>query len=498
MIKKNLSSILEGSILVGILILSFYFKLYRIENPVADWHSWRQADTAAVARNFFNDRFNPLLPKYDDMSDVSGLGDNLKRYRFVEFPIYNSLVYFAYLINGGVDERLARVVSILMSLGSIILIYLVVKDFWGKAAAFLSALIYAFLPYNIYYSRTILPEPTLIFLSLGAFYFTHKWIWLNDTKNFFLSVIFTALAMLVKPTAVFYLLPLIYSVYLKEGIKITKPRSYFKYIYFLILSFAPLIAWRVWANQYPQGIPPSGWLLNGNGIRFRPAFWRWIIGDRFDREILSVAGSILLFLGLICKPPTVKEKWLLHLLFLSSFLYLLVVATGNVQHDYYQYLIIPAFSIFTARGIMILASGINELIPRLWTIPLAISLLILCFYLTWYEDKGLFQINNGSIVEAGEVAQKLLPRDALVIASYQGDTSFLYLTGHAGWAYVAYPIDEMVKRFKIHYYISVNFDNKTNWVIRNFQVVTETPHYVIVDLWQRTKYSDPVNDPEPS
>ena len=87
-----------------IIIMAFSVRLYRIDNPIADWHSWRQADTAAVARNFYKDGYNPFVPKYDDMSGVAEFPiANPERYRFVEFPIYNSLVYFVYLINGGVD-----------------------------------------------------------------------------------------------------------------------------------------------------------------------------------------------------------------------------------------------------------------------------------------------------------------------------------------------------------------------------------------------------------
>ena len=73
-----------------ILIFGFLVRLYKIDSPIADWHSWRQADTAAVTRNFIKEGFNPFLPKYDDMSGVSEHPiTNPARFRFVEFPIYN-------------------------------------------------------------------------------------------------------------------------------------------------------------------------------------------------------------------------------------------------------------------------------------------------------------------------------------------------------------------------------------------------------------------------
>jgi len=39
-------------ILSVVLVVAFVFRLYKINIPLADLHSWRQVDTAAVARNF--------------------------------------------------------------------------------------------------------------------------------------------------------------------------------------------------------------------------------------------------------------------------------------------------------------------------------------------------------------------------------------------------------------------------------------------------------------
>src|SRR5687768_12861301 len=146
--------------LIIIILLAFWVRLYKIDAPLADWHSWRQADTASVARHFYQHGFNPFIPKYDDMSGVAEEPiPNPNRYRFVEFPIYNSLVYLTYLINGGVDIKYARLVSILFSLGSIVFLYLIAKRYFGLTVGLLSAIVFAFLPFNIYYSRVVLPEP---------------------------------------------------------------------------------------------------------------------------------------------------------------------------------------------------------------------------------------------------------------------------------------------------------------------------------------------------
>src|SRR3989344_4354827 len=82
---------IEYILLSTVLVLGFMVRLYKINNPVADWHSWRQADTAAVTRNYVNDGMDLLLPKYDDISSIQSRIFNPQGYRMVEFPIYNAI-----------------------------------------------------------------------------------------------------------------------------------------------------------------------------------------------------------------------------------------------------------------------------------------------------------------------------------------------------------------------------------------------------------------------
>ena len=126
-------------LLLIVLIIAFALRLYKIDSPIADWHSWRQADTASVTRNFIKEGFNPLFPKYDDMSGVAEKPFvNLGRFRFVEFPIYNIVVYPFYLLLG-ISDIYHRLVSVIFSLGSLVFIYLISKRYLDKTVAIISA-----------------------------------------------------------------------------------------------------------------------------------------------------------------------------------------------------------------------------------------------------------------------------------------------------------------------------------------------------------------------
>src|SRR3989338_9879858 len=83
-------------ILLLILSVGLFFRLYKINTPLADLHSWRQADTAAVARNFARDGIDLLHPRYDDLSGREAGIENPEGYRMVEFPIYNAITALLY------------------------------------------------------------------------------------------------------------------------------------------------------------------------------------------------------------------------------------------------------------------------------------------------------------------------------------------------------------------------------------------------------------------
>ena len=78
----------EKVLLVAILIVGFIVRLYKINSPIADWHSFRQADTAAVARVYLEKGINLLEPTYYDISRVQSGHFNPIGYRFFEFPIF--------------------------------------------------------------------------------------------------------------------------------------------------------------------------------------------------------------------------------------------------------------------------------------------------------------------------------------------------------------------------------------------------------------------------
>ncbi len=475
---------LKIALIVFVLFLAFFLRLYKIDNPIADWHSFRQADTASVTRNFDQKGLNLLVPTYHDLSNIQSGKDNPQGYRMVEFPLYNALHLGVYRLAPqlGLDTA-GRLTSVLLSLLSLVFVYLIVNRLSGFFAAFLASFFMAVLPFNIYYSRVILPEPLMIVTLLASFWFL---LCFADPKTktkkryFFLSSLFLALAILVKPYAGFFALPhlaiLIRSL-AQKGI------GFFSFVLYGLFSLAPFFFWRLHIAGYPEGIPASNWLLNQNGIRFRPAWFRWLFGERIGELILGSWGTGLLALGLIAKP--VREGVAYWLWAIGVLLYFIFVAGGNVQHDYYQAIIMPFISIFLAKGTLLITSLSRSTYSRYLTLLMAIFTIVAMVSLSWYDVKGYYQINNPVIIEAGKRVDSLTPPDAKVIAPYNGDTAFLYQTHRSGWP-LGYDIEKHIAQ-GASYYVTVNFDNEMHELEEKYQLVEKTDKYAIIKLEPKTK-----------
>lgn len=448
---------------VAVFIVTFIPRLYRIDNPVADWHSWRQADTAAVARNFIKDGMNLLYPQSDSFLALNDKGlPNPNRYFINEFPFYNALVAGAYKI-WGINEMFARLVSVVFASAGAAALYLFARKLFGQKIALTAALIYALNPYNIYYGRVIMPDP--IFVSLGvialALFVFRPWG--------ILSALVFALSLLVKPYAIF-LLP----VFMYLGKIKLRP-----ILAWGLTALLPFLLWRWHVGNHPEGSFASLWLLNGSHIRFSGAFFRWLIFERLNRLIFATGGFVLLVLGVITSYQH-RSRWPIFIWLTVIAAYMSIFAMGNVTHDYYQLPIMPVGAILFSFGFWQLIESSNKPGVRLvnWVLALGLAGLSLAF--GWYEVRGFFNINRPEIVAAGKAVDRLTEPDALVVAAYDSDPAFLYQTNRHGWP-DGVNLEEKV-RDGADYYVSVNFDNVSSYLEERCGRLEKTDKYIIIPL----------------
>ena len=435
--KKQNFQLRDFLILSAILLLAFVFRLYKINTPLADLHSWRQADTAAVARNFVKDGTNLFQPRYDDLSGRESGKENPQGYRMVEFPLYNAIFALIYklapVISIEVYGRLTTVIFSLLIIG--IIYYLLFKESGGLAAV-VASLTYAIYPFFVFFSRVVLPETTALafaMISILFLYFSNekKIMPIKESIYITASFIFFALAILIKPTVIFYSITLLYLFFQKYHFKFFKKIDF--YLYF-IAAFLPFALWRLYIRNFPEGIPVSDWLITSvntyqglKNIFFRPAFFRWIFFERINNIIFGGYLTLFFVLGVLKK----NQKIFLHTFLLSNLIYLFTFQGGNVQHEYYQTLLLPTLTIFVGLGVQLFFQIKKNLLSPMFSIPIVIALFILSFYFSFYRVRDYYNYPQ-DLTQIAKIIKSLSKSSDKIVTDTTGDSTLLYLTDRKG------------------------------------------------------------------
>lgn len=442
----------RDTLALGFLIaLAVILRLYHITAPVADWHSWRQVDTASVARNFVEGDFDLLHPKFDDFSNVQTGKYNPEGLRFVEFPLYNASFALLYRVAPIVTlEVYGRIVTILFSLMTLISIYYLLYHEVSRPSAFWGGLIYAVMPFFVYYSRVILPDPIAIgciCISIMCMYrWTHEPKKYSSVLLYVLGLIFASSAILIKPTAIFYYLPLLYLFFRKYQFKTIL--RWDMYVFFL-LAVMPFGIWRYWISLFPVGGPGFEWLITsvntpeGQQIIFmRPAFFRWVFYERILLRIMGGWAGGFILLGAVRKH---KRPWVIYTLCASALIYIFTFQGGNVQHDYYQIMILPVLALVAGIGIGLLYDSHERFIPRSLMTFVVLGVIAFSWVMSYQQVKDMYAVNGGLINNA-RIIKTLTPADARVVTDTTGDTTLLYNAHRKGMPAFADTLPELKKR----------------------------------------------------
>lgn len=447
--KENKLKKLDFFLIGFILLVGLFLRLYKIDSPLADWHSWRQVDTAAVARNFVRSGFDLLHPHFDDFSNAQSSFYNPSGFRFVEFPLYSVIFALVYKIAPVLPiEIYGRLTTIFFSLLIVFLIYYLVFKEEGRIAATSAAVVFSIFPFFVFYSRVVLPDMTatsLIFLGL-----TFLILWSRENRfrliYLILSGLVTACAILIKPTVIFFLISSLYVFYKKLGLKMFKEK---KIYFFFMISILPFILWRLWIRNFPEGIPVSIFLITsihtGEGTKsifLRPAFFRWIFQERILNLILGGYLTVFFILGILKKP---KKNYFFLSVLVASFLYVFTFQGGNVQHDYYQILILPALAIFTGLGVKLVFEEKKVLTNSLITISITILIFVSSFLFSFYGVQNFYSYSTDVVNISKIIKTVTLPQD-IIVTDTTGDTTLLYLSDRKGFPLVSEGLGDLKKR----------------------------------------------------
>ncbi|MDH3255521.1 MAG: glycosyltransferase family 39 protein, partial [Acidobacteriota bacterium] len=310
----------------GIVLLAAVLRFVHIDAQPVGHHGWRQADTAAVARNFHEQGYRLFRPQIDWA---------IPGYVEMEFPLYPWVVSLAY---GALGEHiaLARMLSAVASVVSVLFVFLLVKRILGDDEALWAAGLWAILPLSIYFGRATMPESWMLAFSIAGVYQFSRWVERSSLTLLLTSAVCIALACLLKPTSLYLGLPLLWLAWRQYG-----PALFARWQLWLFAAVItiPVAAWYWHAHWLGATYGATFGVFTGSSgklghweLLLQPGFYNRLFLDFFADRVLTWFGFLLFLVGLLLSRHHTRER-LFDVWLLGAIIMLLVGSGASSVHE---------------------------------------------------------------------------------------------------------------------------------------------------------------------
>ena len=476
-----------------IIVSGFLLRLINVTDPILEVASWRQCDTATIARNFHDHGMNIFYPQMVRGGIIAYAGE-------LEFQIYPFTVAMMYKLFG-VHEYLGRLVSIMAFCGGAFFLYKLARKYTDKTTSLVALLFYTFNPYMFFYSRSFQPDSSMIFLSITMMYFYSEWIEKEGLWRFALMTLCATLAFLVKLPAVCLGLPLLY-------LCIKKYRYNFivqwKLWLFAALCLVPIVLWSVhsyYLGQTAEGFPIGNYKLSGLSTYMDPHFYYRIFYAEIFESCLIYIGGIFFVLGIIF---TIRKDELryIHYWLLAIIISFLLGGEGTAWHTYHTITIIAPASLLIGYAIsnsmrlinVYKITGLKKVVLFVLFVSMNVSLPLIIHHKITGRYKAERLEKDYPIYEVGKIVDEIIPKNDLIVGCSWGGPEILYYSNRRGWTQVAYRCSiahiENFRRNGAKYFVTTEQDEIDNDVLdylkNKYETVRSTDEYLIVHLGNST------------
>jgi len=394
LIKKYQSTL----VLILILFFATLVRCYEITLPYCK--TWEIAFQEIIAKNHFIYGF----AQTHFVSVISVInGQNI--YHLSHPPLLQIVIAISYFFFG-IHEWSARIIPILFSLGTIILIFAIADRTWDRRAALFSAFITSFIPMSAYFGRIVNFEPAVLFFIL-LFAWAYL-IWDETSSNNYLFIAVAAVVLGGMTDWPFFLvLPffVLISLITRKKIGIT--------VLLFFLGCGVAAGYLFLKNSivgYKSGV--SDWfshlLFRSNIPAFigNPDLYSRIITRiwlNFSLAIILAAIGVFLSIYIFrkkqitCQDLTTK-RLIPPALLLFGFSYLFIFLESTFTHEWQMYYLIPGISLYAGYTLSSLYSF--TLKGRLISILVKMGSIVLLILFISLSVQSLISFHEGKSYEA--------------------------------------------------------------------------------------------------
>jgi 4-amino-4-deoxy-L-arabinose transferase-like glycosyltransferase len=410
---RDLTNILAGLIIAGGILL----RLRDINSLPVEAQSWRQNDTAALARNYAEEGYRLFYPTIDWRGHTSGYVES-------ELSIYAFTVALAYGVLGE-HEIIARLVTVAAWALAAWLLFLIGRRAFGNRASIFALAFFAFWsPFSIFLGRAIMGDMPAQTFAIIAIYAALRWQERGELKWFTLAMAGAAAAALSKLPLLYIGVPLAAIVIQHEGIRaLARPRNWIGAI--SVLGIVGGWYWHAHQIGLQTGLNLGFVTKNSLFTKGAPDTNQWIsdwaflsnIGVyqgflyNFTWRLLTTFGVGLTVAGLLL-PRRPRSELPILMWVLAVLIYFLVAAPTVLWSDYYTIALLPPAALYIGKAVDHIVTWIAgwlrrpELGFKLGALGLAVA--------------GLAGVSHATFETAASVNDLFEPREPILQAQLTG------------------------------------------------------------------------------
>jgi hypothetical protein len=400
----------------AILALSALAHAPGIVSPPSDYHYHRQANTAAIARNYHRNGLQFLKPQID----WEGPSDQRAA---TEFPLYMWLVGLFWPV-GGLGWIWGRLIAAAFSAATAIYLYEFLRGELEPKEAFYGALAFTVLPIEIYFGRTIQPEALALFASMGSIYHWSRALERGRSwSHWAAAVVFAFLAIAHKIPYAYLLLVLAALALVRLG---KKALSDWRVWLAPVVCLAGVVAWYLYCRSGVYVVPtdPDQYAKIFNYARL--PFYVWFqFTSRYPELTTTYAGLLFVVLG--ARELIFGRKNFFYAWWLAAIA--VYIVAGGAYTFYHEYTSLP-FALVNAALIGVGVAAMAKKKPALAALlALSIPAHAAGRIKHWYKT------DYGFLEKAGAAAEKISAPADLFVCDERAASLYLFFLDRKGWSW---------------------------------------------------------------
>ncbi len=185
--------------LLGVLLTAVAFRLWHLDLPLIDAHSWRQVTNADIARHFAEGSLNLFSPRVS-WGGVDGIVG-------MEFPLLQWITGVLWRVTGE-SHVVARLVATVFSVGGVACMYGLGARLFSRGAGLAAASLMAVSPSVTFFGRSFLSDTPMLTFMVAAVWAWDLYFERPTWRRAVWAGLLAALAPLVKLPAILVLAPI--------------------------------------------------------------------------------------------------------------------------------------------------------------------------------------------------------------------------------------------------------------------------------------------------